>query len=551
MAPSKKILTHLWFTIVILLSSACFTTVIEARAENPTETNEANLDSNNEYHSESSSIELAEDEDFYSEDLEGNEIPEEQEEIIQNANNFQLSKFTNAEFVAGNPEIELQVRISDETQDIALGVPRIKMRIINADRLIVSDGSIKLKVHRTTTGTPVLQGIYNYGAKLKNINRMKRMKIPVNLAGFSKTTETYEFTLSDTNGVPIVIYKFTFTGLNEGLFTPDTDSPLIPEETDIPFSDDDIAFIVEKLAIQLVPRKAPTGIQRDVLDNFVFSVRNRGGFNSATAARNIQIVNGGFKINAVGSLLERDLFNKKRKGFIYLDEDNRQVFVKRSRKNADWSEGIPFGAIEGPTGPAGPEGPQGPQGPAGSSGSQGPTGPAGPAGPQGPPGPGGSATVQLVSFNLPLNSGIRKSGAKYGTVAGASTTVVRYTSTGSNVTWSFALPEDLFRTDAVLTDIILKLTWSPNNDMGNDADWRISHASYEDGDVFASANLTDINVSTTAPANTLEAVTTTVSIPIAGLKDIVTLKVTRTDANDIKPNLTTVSIEYPAVEANL
>lgn len=503
------------------------------------------------YEMTSTTIEFADGEEFYSEELENENSENSEETIIKNEAEFQIAKFIDSEFIAGNPDILLQVREKDEIQDIALGVPLIKMRIVNADRLIVSNGSIKVKVHRTTTGTPILQGTFNYNANLRNRNRMKNMRIPVKLPGFTKTSETYEFTLFDTDGIPISRYREEFTGLNEGLFGPDLGSPLLPEETTQLFTPEEIEYIVERLAIQLVPNKEPTGIQKDSIDNYTFSVRKRGG-GSGAGGRKIQIVNGGFKINAVGSLLERDLFNKKRKGFIYLDEDNDQVFVKRSRKNADWSEGIPFGSsgsgIPGPPGPEGPEGPQGPSGPAGAPGSPGAPGA---PGPPGPPGPGTAATVQLISFNVPLTDGLRSSDAQYGTVAGASTTVIRYADQNATVTWSVALPEDLFRTDAVLTNVVLRLAWSTNNSLGNDAEWRLRYASYEDGDTYDSANLANVDVTTTAPAATLEAVTTDINIPIATLKDVLTFQLIKLDNNDIKPNLTSISILYPAVEANL
>lgn len=528
-------LTYLLFAASVLLSSSCGMFAY-ANISTPEQ---------NDYEMPSTTIELAEGEEFYSEEEESEET------IIKNESEFQVAKFIDSDFIAGDPDILLQVREKDETQDIALGVPQIKMRIVNADRLIVSNGSIKVKVMRTTTGTPVLQGTFNYNANLKNKNRMKNMRIPVKLPGFSKTSETYEFTIFDTDGIPISRYEEDFTGLNEGLFGPNQGSPLLPEETTPLFTPEEIEYIVERLAIQLVPNKEPTGIQKDSIDNYTFSVRKRGG-GSSTGGRKIQIVNGGFKINAVGSLLERDLFNKKRKGFIFLDEDNDQVFVKRSKKNADWSDGVPFGSSGGGSpGPPGPPGPEGPQGPAGSPGSPGAPGAPGAPGPPGPPGPGSAASVKLISFNVPLTDGLRNSDAQYGTVAGASTTVIRYVAQDATVTWSVALPEDLYRTDAVLTDVTLRLAWSTNNSLGNDTDWRVSYASYEDGDVYDSANLVDINVTTTAPATTLEAVTTDVDIPITNLKDVLTFKVIRTDNNDIKPNLTTISILYPAIEANL
>lgn len=49
-----------------------------------------------------------------------------------------------------------------------------------------------------------------------------------------------------------------------------------------------------------------------------------------------------FRIDVIGELNRRDLYDKEEKGFTFLDSSNKVYYYKKSSSNADWSEGIPF-----------------------------------------------------------------------------------------------------------------------------------------------------------------------------------------------------------------
>lgn len=49
-----------------------------------------------------------------------------------------------------------------------------------------------------------------------------------------------------------------------------------------------------------------------------------------------------FRIDVIGELNRRYLYDKKEKGFTFLDSSNKVYYYKKSSSNADWSKGIPF-----------------------------------------------------------------------------------------------------------------------------------------------------------------------------------------------------------------
>lgn len=91
---------------------------------------------------------------------------------------------------------------------------------------------------------------------------------------------------------------------------------------------------------------------------------------------------GGIKIDAFGSLANRNNYDSAANGFIYLCIDNGLIYIMGS---GVWSSGIPF------------QGPQGVPGPQGIAGGIGPNGGPGPQGIQGNPGPQGVPGSSVLS----------------------------------------------------------------------------------------------------------------------------------------------------------
>ena len=61
----------------------------------------------------------------------------------------------------------------------------------------------------------------------------------------------------------------------------------------------------------------------------------------------------GLHFDAYGTLSERDSYDLEETGFVYLDSENSNVYIKKSTTSGDWSNAV---SLRGPTGPTGPQG---------------------------------------------------------------------------------------------------------------------------------------------------------------------------------------------------
>jgi len=147
-------------------------------------------------------------------------------------------------------------------------------------------------------------------------------------------------------------------------------------------------------------------------------------------------------------------------------------------------------------------------------------------------------------LTLPLKDSLRTTGTSFGTVANYSMPVIRYAGQGSS-TWTVALPADLVRGDATNPNVKVILSWSPSNNTAQLIDWQLAYSSYDSGDLVNANNVTNLSASTSAPPVALTLTQTEFTLPISALKEILVLKLARTDTRIIKPNLSSIAIEYP------
>jgi hypothetical protein len=107
------------------------------------------------------------------------------------------------------------------------------------------------------------------------------------------------------------------------------------------------------------------------------------------------------------------------------------------------------------------------------------------------------------------------------------------------------LPPDLVRSDINHPNVKVILSWSSSNNTAQLIDWRLGYSSYNSGDLVNSNTVTNLNASTSAPLVALTLTETEFSIPVSALKDSLVLKLSRMDSRDLKPNLSSIAIEYP------
>jgi len=151
------------------------------------------------------------------------------------------------------------------------------------------------------------------------------------------------------------------------------------------------------------------------------------------------------------------------------------------------------------------------------------------------------------TINLNLERSIRESGTLFGRVASNSIPVIRFASPGSSATWTISLPKDLVKDLTTNNKFKFKLLWSPNNNLAEKVNWVLQYFSYNVGDVVTSSQNFSQNKEVTAPAQDLGLTSTEFEIPTKDFKDVMVIKLSRKDSNNIQPNLMGFEINYPAL----
>lgn len=158
-----------------------------------------------------------------------------------------------------------------------------------------------------------------------------------------------------------------------------------------------------------------------------------------------------------------------------------------------------------------------------------------------------TANTADKTINLNLERSIRESGTLFGKVASNSIPVIRFASPGSSATWTVSLPKDLVKDLTNNNKFKFKLLWSPNNNLGEKVNWELQYFSYNVGDVVSSSQNFSQNKLVSAPAQDLGLASTEFEIPTKDFKDVMVIKLSRKDSNNIQPNLMGFEINYPAL----
>lgn len=462
------------------------------------------------------------------------------------------TKFINTESVEATADVNLFLVEGDAGVDINKGIPQIRMRISNVQELLTKPrGLIKVDVFRVTDN-PELVASYNYRVKASPKNLLD---VRINLPEFKNQSENFEFIVYDTDGVPRT--RFTQSFAAKQLLTLNPPAEGLELEDPGIFSEEEIEYIARQFSFAVVDKNQPAGMQKE-LGQFVFQVPFDGGAKRLKHKTRYKVNELNF--DAVGSFTDRQQFDSAKKGFVFLDEDSGEIYVKSGDTAGAWS--VPQ-SLFGQKGESGDDGTNSSGGGGSSSG-------------------GGETVVQqpftnttvvqnttvveefdianlangaiasekintptvIRKISLGLEDTLRGDSALLGTVAGQTVPVIRFLTNGTAV-WNISLPEDIVVDDAENDTVKVNLVWSPSNSTGNPVDWELAYSSYANGDTFDASTKSMLTKTSAAPAHTLRATKTFFEIPVSALKETLILCIARRDANDIKANLASVSLSYP------
>ncbi len=452
------------------------------------------------------------------------------------------TRFVTTNNIGGDSSIGLLLADGDDVVTTSRGVPQVRMRLETSKLVTIPKGNIRVEVYRSTNDENELVAVFNYPVK----QGQAAINLRMNLPEFESQSENFDFIVYDTDGNPRSKFRHSFASKELITFKPKPPTVDVLDEEIL--STDELQYIAKKFAIAVVPAGQPAGMQKqDGIYNFQVPLRKSSG---KLIQRN-KIISNSLDFDEVGSLSDRDNFDAAAKGTVFLDKDTGLVYVKASDADADWADPIEFTSGQVSNGDTG-------SGTNGDTTTPAPTttiinNPTTTIVQQFSPSQitNGSIAVEKIEslvatqvMTLPLKDALRNSTVALGTVASGTMPIIRYTGAG-NATWSVVVPEDLARNNANYSDIKIKLHWSPSNDSAQTIDWRLAYSSFDNGDLINAAAVSNIDVSSAAPAATLTLTETEFTVPISSIKDSLVLKLSRLDNRDIKANLSSISIEYP------
>lgn len=455
------------------------------------------------------------------------------------------TKYIQTNNIGGDSRIGLFLVDGDDVVSTASGVPQVRMRLNTLTELVtIPKGNIKVEVYRSTDDANELVAVFNYPVK----RSQSSLDIRMNLPEFQNQSENFDFVVYDTDGNARSKFRHSFA--SRELITLQPKPPSLDITDEKAMTSEELDYIAKKFSVAMVPVGQPTGMQkRDGVYNFQVPARRLSG----KLLQKNKTFNTTLDFDEVGTLAERNGYDEAAKGTVFLDRVTGLVYVKASDTKGDWTSPIEFTSKQDSNGATSNS----------STGSGGGTTPA----------PAtttvintattvvqefhpnqlsdGSIAIEKIesviadrTLTLPLKDSLRSTGTAFGTVANLSMPVIRYTGTGSS-TWSVVLPPDLVRSDSNHPNVKVILSWSPSNNTAQLVDWSLAYSSYNSGDLVNGNSVANLNASTSAPPVALTLTQTEFILPITALKDSLVLKLSRTDTRDIKPNLSSISIEYP------
>jgi len=319
------------------------------------------------------------------------------------------------------------------------------------------------------------------------------------LPEFLKQSETYEFHVYDSFGVLNSKFSYSFTA-DQILDLPPIQEGLSPDNLDSSVSDSMIETILRNLAINTSSLYTVPSLEKK--DNFFTlniptinkSTKSNNNSNTQNLLKTTKDLN--YKISSLNTR-----FNRVANQFNFLNSS------LKSKLNSDFSNIAGDLLIKGKI---------------------------------------KTNNTADKTINLNLDDSIRDGGAIIGKVASNSIPVLRFTKPSSSATWTLSLPKDLVKDSIAQNKFKIKLHWSSNNNLGQNAIWQLDYFSYNVGDTLKSSSKSFSQLVST-PKQELALITTEFEIPTQDFKDILVLKLSRKDLNNINPNLVSFEINYPAL----
>lgn len=370
------------------------------------------------------------------------------------------------------------------------GRPLITMNLRNIKLLDTKKNpTFKIEVFKIIDDSLSFVGTFNYVINTKSSSQTFSISLP----DFVNKSETYQFHVYDCSN--ILHSKFSYTFLADQIFNPPPlKEGLEPDGLDPDITDVMIETILRNVSINLSSlHKIPSFEKNDksYIINLPSSIRSSNNQNLAKTTSDLN-----YKFNSLSSR-----FNRITNQVNFLNNS------LRLKLNSDFSNFTGDLLIKGKI---------------------------------------KTNNTADKTINLNLDDSIREGGAIIGKVASNTIPVLRFTKPASSATWTLTLPKDLIKDSFSGNKFKIKLHWSSNNNLGQSTNWQLEYFSYNTGEslILPSKSFSKL---VSAPKQELALLSTEFEIPTQDFKDILVIKLSRKDSNNINPNLVSFEINYPAL----
>jgi hypothetical protein len=252
---------------------------------------------------------------------------------------FALLLPVSSKFVATN-KIQaignLELQLNDTNQIVSLksngGRPIVSMNINNIKELLTGRNNyMKIEVFKVIEGSLNFVGSFTYSLSSKKSSKT----ITVPLPEFVNQSETYQFHIYDTNGNLNSKFSYSFSAddlVNEDIKV----DGLNPDGLDPNVTKDLFETVLRNISVRSISSAKIPSIEK-YGESFVLNIPD--GIRSAGASK--ASTTSVLKVNAFGKLSDRDKYNNSKSGFVFLDNETKQAYVK-GKGVGTWSNPIPF-----------------------------------------------------------------------------------------------------------------------------------------------------------------------------------------------------------------
>lgn len=246
---------------------------------------------------------------------------------------------SNARYISTNKikalgKLNLQIHEKDQIVSLSSsgGRPIVLMNIRNVKELMTGRNNyIKIEVFKMIKGELNFMGSFTY--TVRPIDTQKVISVP--LPEFLNQSETYQFHVYDTNNN--LNSKFSYSFFADDLVRSNPgDKGLPPDGIDPSVSESLIETVLRNLSVRTISSSNRPSIEKygkKFILNIPDGVRVKGAGTPLTTSV--------LKVNAFGSIKQRSFYDRTKPGFVYLDNNTKQAYIKGPGVAA-WSNPIPF-----------------------------------------------------------------------------------------------------------------------------------------------------------------------------------------------------------------